>query len=180
MAVPGFEYSIAKGWVAASRGSVSEAIAETLSAAETARANGQFAAEVICLQTAAQFGERSRSPFDWENWRASSKDRVHLWRPGSRPRWKPNDAAELAAVSIDFEQMGDTVAALDAAAHAAMAFRPQGSDESSAECARHAKALGDDGGAVAPHIQCGAEPLIARVSSVVRRSPPSRARCSRG
>ena len=54
-----YEYGIAKGWVAACRGAVSEAIAETLAAAESARANGQIAAEVICLQTAAQFGDGS-------------------------------------------------------------------------------------------------------------------------
>ncbi len=35
------------------------------------------------------------------------------------------DAAELAAVSEGFEAMGDLVAAVDAAAHAAMAYRRQ-------------------------------------------------------
>ena len=35
------------------------------------------------------------------------------------------DAAELAAVSEDFERMGDLVAAVDAAAHAAIGFRRQ-------------------------------------------------------
>ena len=33
------------------------------------------------------------------------------------------DGAELAAVSEEFEQMGDLVAAVDAAAHAAIAYR---------------------------------------------------------
>ena len=39
-----YERGLAKAWVAASQGAVSEAIASALSAAETARANGQFAA----------------------------------------------------------------------------------------------------------------------------------------
>ena len=52
-----YEYGIAKAWVSVCRGAVTEAIAETRSAAETTRANGQFAAEAICLQTAAQFGD---------------------------------------------------------------------------------------------------------------------------
>ena len=57
-----YEYAIAKAWVAAGQGAVSEAIVISLAAAETARANGQFAPEVMCLQTATQFGERSCGP----------------------------------------------------------------------------------------------------------------------
>src|SRR6478735_9162405 len=53
------EYAIARAWVAAAQGALSEAVATLLSAAETARANGQFAAEVMCLQTATQFGDHS-------------------------------------------------------------------------------------------------------------------------
>src|SRR6185312_9137754 len=56
-----YERSLAKGWVAAAQGAVSSAIGEALSGAETARANGQFAAEVMCLQTATQFGDGSHA-----------------------------------------------------------------------------------------------------------------------
>jgi hypothetical protein len=44
------------------QGAASEAINILLSAAERARANRQFAAEVICLQTASQFGDHSSGP----------------------------------------------------------------------------------------------------------------------
>ncbi|HET6734956.1 helix-turn-helix transcriptional regulator, partial [Mycobacterium sp.] len=54
-----YERSLARAWVAAGQGAVSEAVATVLSAAERAGENGQFAAEVICLQTATQFGDRS-------------------------------------------------------------------------------------------------------------------------
>ena len=54
-----YERSLAQAWVSASQGAVNEAITIVLSAAETAAANGRFAAEVSCLQTAAQFGFRS-------------------------------------------------------------------------------------------------------------------------
>ena len=54
-----YEKSVARAWVAAGQGAVSEAIALLQSAAESARANGRFAAEVMCLQTATQFGDRS-------------------------------------------------------------------------------------------------------------------------
>ncbi len=144
-----YEYGIAKGWVAASRGAVSEAIAATLSAAETARANGQFAAEVMCLQTAAQFGDGSAAARlrelagQVEGPRAPIAGRLAA-------SLEADDPAELAAVSDDFEQMGDIVAALDAAAHAAMAYRRQGSEESASECVRRAKALVDQSGASTP------------------------------
>jgi hypothetical protein len=53
------ERSLARAWVSASEGAVSEAITTLTSAAERAAANGSFAAEVMCLQTATQFGDRS-------------------------------------------------------------------------------------------------------------------------
>jgi hypothetical protein len=59
---PGWQYldyerSLAHARVAAAQGAVSKAISTVLSAAETARTNGQFAAEVMCLQAATQFGD---------------------------------------------------------------------------------------------------------------------------
>jgi DNA-binding CsgD family transcriptional regulator len=57
-----YEYAIAKAWLAAAQGAISEAIVISLAAAETARSNRQFAPEVMCLQTATQFGERSCGP----------------------------------------------------------------------------------------------------------------------
>ena len=54
-----FERSVARAWVAAGQGAVSEAITILLSTAERVSAKGQFAAEVVCLQTATQFGDRS-------------------------------------------------------------------------------------------------------------------------
>ena len=57
-----YERSLAKAWVAAAQGASSEAITVLLSAAERASAKGQFAQEAVCLQTAAQFGDRSGAP----------------------------------------------------------------------------------------------------------------------
>lgn len=144
-----YEYGIAKGWVAACRGAVGEAIAEALAAAESARANGQTAAEVICLQTAAQFGDGSGA--------ARLRELVGLVE-GPRASiaarlaaaLEASDAAELASVSDDFERMGDVVAALDAAAHAAITYRRQGIEESASECARRAKNLVEQCGATTP------------------------------
>ncbi len=57
-----YEKALALAWVAAGQGAVSEAIAILRSAAETAAVHGRFAAEVVCLQTATQFGDRSCGP----------------------------------------------------------------------------------------------------------------------
>ena len=56
------EHKTARAWVTACQGAVSEAIKMVLSAAETASFNGQFAVEVMCFQTATQFGDRSCAP----------------------------------------------------------------------------------------------------------------------
>ena len=54
-----YERSLARAWLAAGQGALTEAITTMLAAAETAAAKGQFAAEVVCLQTAVQFGDHS-------------------------------------------------------------------------------------------------------------------------
>ena len=56
-----YERALAQAWVAAAQGAVSEAISRLTAGGGTARANGQFAAEVMCLQTATQFGDGSHA-----------------------------------------------------------------------------------------------------------------------
>jgi predicted ATPase len=135
-----YELGLARGWVAACLGTVEEAIAEALSAAETAHANGQFAAEVLCVQTAVQFGDDSGT----ERLR-ELVGRVEGPRAAVAARFaaalRADDPAELSAVSVEFEVMGDAVAALDATAHAAVAHRRNGSEDLAAECVRRANML---------------------------------------
>jgi hypothetical protein len=132
-----YEWAIAHGWVAACQGSVAEAIATTLVGAETARANGQRAAEVMCLQTATQFGD------------GSTADRLReLATIVTGPRagvaahfavaLNASDAAGLVAVSEQFERIGDLVAAVDAAAHAAAVFDRDGKHGPASKCASRA------------------------------------------
>lgn len=154
-----YEYSIAKAWVAASQGAVSEAIATVLLAAETACGNEQFAAEVMCLQTATQFGDPSGGP----RLRALEAI-VEGSRVGVAARFAvalhSGDAPELARVSEDFERMGDLVAAVDAAAHAALVYRRQDCRGSSLRCSTRAEELAHRcGGAVTPALRQAAEPL---------------------
>ena len=135
-----YERSLARAWVAAGQGAVSEAITVVLSAAERASANGQFAAEVVCLQTATQFGDRSGAPRLRELEAIVEGPRVGLAARFAEAL-RDGDATELAAVSEDFERMGDLVAAVDAAAHAAIAYRRQDLRGSALGCSTRADAL---------------------------------------
>ena len=154
-----YERSVARAWVAASQGAVSEAITILLSAAIKASASGQFAAEVICLQTATQFGDRTSAPRLRELEAIVEGPRV-----GFAARFAAalhdGDAAKLFAVSEDFEAMGDPVAALDASAQSAMAYRRQDLRGSALGCATRAEALAEQcGGATTPALCQASEPL---------------------
>jgi DNA-binding CsgD family transcriptional regulator len=164
-----YECAIAKAWVAAGQGAISEAIVISLAAAETARGNGQFAPEVMCLQTAAQFGERS----------CGSRLRelqaiVEGPRAGVAARFAEalhdGNGAELSAVSAEFEDMGDLIAAVDAAAHAAIAYRHQDLRGSALGCSAKAEALAEQcGGARTPALRKAVErlPLTDREREIV-------------
>jgi DNA-binding CsgD family transcriptional regulator len=164
-----YEYAIARAWVAAAEGAVSEAVATLLSAAETARTNGQFAAEVMCLQTATQFGDHSGASRLGELVAI-----VEGPRAGAAARFgaalAAGDGAALAAVSEDFERMGDLVAAVDAVAHAAMAHRGHGSRGSEFTCSARAEALAEQCGARTPALGQASKrlPLTDREREIVQ------------
>jgi DNA-binding CsgD family transcriptional regulator len=154
-----YESSLARSWVVASQGAVSVAITVVLSAAERAAAGGQFAAEVVCLQTATQFGDRTSAPRLRE-----LESIVEGPRVGLAARFavalRDGDAAELSLVSEEFERMGDCVAAVDAAAQAALAYRSQGLRGSALGCATRADALAEQcGGASTPALRQASEPV---------------------
>jgi DNA-binding CsgD family transcriptional regulator len=164
-----YERSLARAWVAAGQGVVSEAITILLSAAQRAAANGQFAAEVICLQTATQFGDRSSTPRLRELEAIVEGPRVGLAARFAQAL-RDGDAAELAAVSEDFERMGDLVAAVDAAAHAAIGYRRQDMRGSAFGFSTRADALAQQcGGASTPALRRASErlPLTDRELEIV-------------
>jgi DNA-binding CsgD family transcriptional regulator len=164
-----YEKGLARAWVAAGQGAVSEAIGTLLAAAENARANGQFAAEVVCLQTATQFGDRSSAPRLHELDSIVEGPRVGLAARFAEAL-RDGDAAELAAVSEEFERMGDLVAAVDAAAHAALAYRRRDLRGSALGCSTRADALADQcGGVSTPALRQAYErlPLTDREREIV-------------
>jgi DNA-binding CsgD family transcriptional regulator len=145
--------------VVASQGAVSEAITVVLSAAERAAAAGQFAAEVVSLQTATQFGDRTSAPRLRE-----LESIVEGPRVGLAARFavalRDGDAAELSSVSEEFERMGDLVAAIDAAAYAALAYRSQDLRGSALTCSARGDALAEQcGGASTPALRQASEPV---------------------
>jgi DNA-binding CsgD family transcriptional regulator len=164
-----YERSLARAWLAAGQGAISEAITILLSAAERAAAHGQLAAEVICLQTATQFGDRSCAPRLRE-----LEGMVEGPRVGLAARFaealRDGDAAELATVSEGFEQIGDLVAAVDAAAHAALTYRRQDLRGSALSCSARADALAEQcGGASTPALRqaTAPSPLTDREAEIV-------------
>jgi DNA-binding CsgD family transcriptional regulator len=163
-----YERSLAQAWVAAGQGAVSEAIAILQSAAERAKDTGRFAAEVLCLQTATQFGDRTTTPRlrDLESI-------VEGPRAGLAARFaqamRDGDAAELSSVSEEFERIGDLVAAVDAGAHAALAYRHQDKRGSALGCSTRADALAAQSGAITPALRQATQslPLTEREAEVV-------------
>src|SRR6201999_2595301 len=135
-----------------------EAITLSLSAAETTRANGQFAAEVICLQTATQFGDHSSAPRLRELEGIVEGPRVGIVARFAEAL-RVGDAAQLASVSEEFERLGDLVAAVDAAAQAALTYRRQGLRGSALGCSTRAAALAEQCGVSTSALRQAGEPL---------------------
>jgi DNA-binding CsgD family transcriptional regulator len=162
------EVSLARAWVTAGQGAVSEAITIVLSAAERARAAGRFAAEVVCRQTATQFGDRTSAPRLHELESVVEGPRVGL-AARFAVALRDGDAAELSSLSEEFENMGDLVAAVDAAAHAALAYRHQDKRGSALGCSTRADALAARCGASTPVLRQATEslPLTDREAEIV-------------
>lgn len=148
----------AGAWVAAARGRVGEAIALANEGAESARSRGQWAREVMCLQTALGFGDRTGSPRLAELARLVDAPRAVL-----AARWSKalavHDGDALLEVSGDLAAMGDLLAAADAAAHAALAFDKQRRRGPRLTASERASRIMTYCGAVSPATREAATPL---------------------
>lgn len=150
---------LATAWVAAARGAVSPAVAAAHRAAEYARSHDQYAREVLSLQTAGQFGDK-----------CAATRLAELSRLVKGPRAEAaavfaaalagGDGDMLGEASDRFERMGDMLAAADASAHAAVAYRNRGLRGSALTAAGRAQRLArDGGGAVSPALRQAVQPL---------------------
>lgn len=161
---PGFvtlhpETTLAKAWVAAGEGAVSQAVALAHDAARTAAATGQHAHEVLALHTAVCLGDPTPAAR-----LAELVDEVD----GPRAPAAAAHAAALAAddgdalhaASVQLEDMGDVLLAADAAAQATAAHTRhdrRGSAQASAARAHRLAEACD--GARTPALVAAAAPL---------------------
>ncbi|ORA53001.1 helix-turn-helix transcriptional regulator [Mycolicibacterium chubuense] len=142
-----YERSLAEAWISAGQGAVSEAICALQATAVRCREAGRFAEEVMVLQIATQFGDRTAAQRLGELASVVEGPRVGLaTRFASAAH--ADDAAELAVLADEFEQMGDRVGAVDAAAHAARAYRRHDRKGSALAYSARADALADACGGV--------------------------------
>jgi DNA-binding CsgD family transcriptional regulator len=155
-----YEYGIARAWASASQGLVTEAIELVTSSAENARERGQLAAEVMCLQTAAQFGDHSCAPRLRQLCSLVEGPRASLAARFAAALASGN-ADSLSKVSADFESAGDLIAAADAAAHAAALYRRDGRRGSSLSMQAYATGLSRRcGGAATPALRLATERIV--------------------
>lgn len=152
------EVTLTRAWVAATEGSLTEAVQLTHTAAADAAEAGQPAYEVLAWQTAAQFGDSSGTDRLLELTNIVEGPRASLaarFASGLRA----DDGDELCSVSQGFEDIGDLIAAIDAAAHAALAYRSHDQRGSALTCSTRAQALAQRCGAATPALRQAAQPL---------------------
>ena len=143
---------LTEAWLAAIQMRTTEARRLAREAAEFARNHDQLAREVWCLQTAVQFDDT-----DAAERLAELASRVEGPRAPTAARYaaalSTDQADGLAAVSAEFEAMGDLLTAADAAGQAATSYRRQGRAGSAMTAAAIAKRLATVcGGATSPAI----------------------------
>jgi DNA-binding CsgD family transcriptional regulator len=150
---------LAAAWVEAARGAVKRAVANARQAAEFAQTHGQLSREVMSLQTATHFGDKTTVARLGELKKLVEGPRaraVFEFATGLAAR----DGAMLQAASQQFEAMGDIFAAADVSAHSAIAYRREGLRGAALTAAGRAQRLAHEcGGAVSPALREAAQPL---------------------
>jgi DNA-binding NarL/FixJ family response regulator len=160
---------LATAWVTAVRGRLDEARRISCQAAELARGNGQWAREVLCLQTAVQFGFTGAA-----DRLGALADIVEGPRAPAATRYASAlataDGRALEAASVHYEVMGDVLVAADAAAQAAAVHRVAGRRGSALTANSRAQQLARQcGGATSPALHAAyiALPLTQREHEIV-------------
>lgn len=111
------EVMLARAHVAAAQGALSEAVAGAREAAGVAAAAGLLACEVMALQTAVCFGDRDAAGRLTELAAAVDGPRARA-AAAHATAFAAGDAPALLAASMEWERIGDLIAAADAAAQA--------------------------------------------------------------
>ena len=155
---PGFLFmhtglSLASGWAIAAGGHLGEAVASAKQAAVLARERGQPTHELACIQAAAQWGDGSQATRARELAEVLSfplADAVALHAQAL----VAGDGEGLLAASAKYQDIGDRVAAADAAAQASVAFDESQQHRRGLYAAALARELADEcGGLCTPALR---------------------------
>jgi DNA-binding CsgD family transcriptional regulator len=145
--------ALAGGWAMAAGGRLSEAVASAQQAALVARERCQPTHELACIQAAAQWGDGSQAPRARELAGALSlplADAVALHAQAL----SAGDGEGLLEASAKYREIGDRVAAADAAAQASVAFDESQQHRRGLYAAALARELADDcGGLCTPAVR---------------------------
>jgi DNA-binding CsgD family transcriptional regulator len=149
---------LARAWGAAADGASSEAVRLAAAAARLAQQQASPAYEVLAWQTAVQLGSA-----------APARGRLAELADGASPRatgalsharaLADGDADALLEASVAWEDLGDLVAAGDAAAQAAVLHRRAGRPGSALTAVARARGLAERSGARTPAMAAAALPL---------------------
>lgn len=151
---------LATAWVSAATGAVTRAIGEARSAAVTAASRGQPAREVLCLQTATRFGDTTTVTRLGELVDVVGGARAPV-AARHAAALAAGDGDELMAVSAAYEEIGDLLAAVDAAAQASVALRQANRRGSALGATNRARALaGRCGNVQTPALSDAAAPAV--------------------
>ncbi len=153
------EIALARAWVVASEGATSEAVAAAHAAADLARSRSSPAYEVLALQTALGFGDHTVGGRLAELARVVEGPRAPNAARQARAL-ESGDGDLLVAASYRWQEIGDELAAADAAAAAAQTFMRRGRRGSAMGAAARAQQLGEAcEGARTPALIAVARPL---------------------
>ncbi|MDF3340652.1 LuxR C-terminal-related transcriptional regulator [Mycolicibacterium septicum] len=164
----GTAMSVATGWTLAAGGSLTDAIDVVREAGRDAARREQPTHELLCLQTAAQWGDtvgaaRARELADTLKLPLAETVARHIEALAA------DDGAGLLAAADGYRAIGDRATAIDATAQAAVAFGRHGQGKRSAYVAAVAQESADEcGGLCTPALRNPAgQPLTGRQREIV-------------
>lgn len=160
--------AVARGWVLAAAGSLTEAVGVVHAAAEEARDREQPTHELVCIQAAAQWGDgtaASRARELAEVLALPLADTVARHAESLQR----GDGEALLAISADYRALGDRATAADAAAQAGAVFIHGGQRSRGLYAAAIAKELANEcGGLCTPALRSPlGVPLTGRQRDVI-------------
>jgi DNA-binding CsgD family transcriptional regulator len=153
------EFALARAWVVASEGATSEAVAAAHAAADLAATRSSPAYEVLALQTALELGDHTVGGRLADLARMVEGPRAPT-AARQADAMAACDADGLLAASDQWQEIGDQLAAADAAALATRAFNSQGRRGSAWAATTKAQRLAEAcEGAMTPALKALARPL---------------------